>query len=211
VPQITSEEIGEEAALSGIRTPVQRRSRETFDRILAAADAEIAEYGLAGTTTTAVARRAGVSVGALYRFFDDKTAIADALAQQYLADIRPDFQLLLRRFEGGASIPEAIMGLVDLAAAAQINHPGYYRLTEEVGPERDDSSARQVRTRLVALFVDAIRAAGTYDPHLAEVVTLCIETVRNTLARAPRDPVRRAVVVGELKAMLTAYLAQRLS
>lgn len=55
------------------RSPQQDRSRRTVDRILTAADVLIAEHGSA-VTTTAIASEAGVSVGALYRFFPDKHA-----------------------------------------------------------------------------------------------------------------------------------------
>ena len=190
--------------------PRQRRSRETFDRILAAADAEIVEHGLAGTTTTAIAQRAGVSVGALYRFFDDKDAIATALAQRYLDDVGADFAALLDQFAQGRRVCEVIVDLVDLADVAQSAHRGYYRLTEEVGPERDDSQAHRVRTRLVEMFTEAVLQTGRDEEHLREVVSLAVETVRSTLARAPMEPEPRAVVVRELKQMLAAYLSARL-
>ena len=67
-------------------TPQQDRSRVTVEKILAAADVEFALRGSSGVTTTQIAERAGVSVGALYRFFPDKQAIASALAERYLVD-----------------------------------------------------------------------------------------------------------------------------
>ena len=75
------------APADGRRAPQQGRSRETVDRILAAADQEFGEVGPAAARTTSIAGRAGLSVGALYRFFDDKEAIARALAQRYLEDV----------------------------------------------------------------------------------------------------------------------------
>src|SRR5690606_16813277 len=63
--------------------PQQERSRATVEKILAAADHEFAARGSTGVTTTQIADRAGVSVGALYRFFPDKQAIAAALAERY--------------------------------------------------------------------------------------------------------------------------------
>ena len=80
--------------------------------------------------------------------------------------------------------------VVDQAAELQLAHPGYYRLTEELAPEREDSPAHQVRERLIALFVDALREAGVAEPvtDLRRVVELCIETVRHTLVRCPAEP-----------------------
>lgn len=51
------------------RQPQQARSRATLDRVLSAAEELFAERGEIGFTIPEVARRAGVSVGTLYRRF----------------------------------------------------------------------------------------------------------------------------------------------
>ena len=67
------------------RDPVQERSQETVGRILAAASALLAGGMAAQALTTAqIAGRAGLSVGALYRFFPDKQAVVDAIALRHL-------------------------------------------------------------------------------------------------------------------------------
>ncbi|WP_421997228.1 TetR/AcrR family transcriptional regulator [Reyranella sp.] len=64
------------------RVPRQARSAETVALILEASAQILEARGLAGFTTNAVAERAGVSVGTLYQYFDDKRAILVALARQ---------------------------------------------------------------------------------------------------------------------------------
>lgn len=64
------------------RVPRQARSAETVSLILEASAQILEARGLAGFTTNAVAERAGVSVGTLYQYFDDKRAILVALARQ---------------------------------------------------------------------------------------------------------------------------------
>ena len=100
---------------------------------------------------------------------------------------------------------------MDRAADLQLTHPGYYRLTEELAPAQADSPAHEVRERLIALFVDALREAGVTEPEgdLRRVVELCIETVRHTLVTAPAERGERAAVIQELKRMLASYLAAR--
>src|SRR6187431_2594028 len=61
------------------RTPSQERSRITVDAICAAASAIIEEGGLPTLTTNAVARRAGVSITAVYAYFPDKWSIVHEL------------------------------------------------------------------------------------------------------------------------------------
>ena len=60
--------------------PRQARSRATVDAIFEAAAQVLEAKGSPGFTTDAVATRAGVSIGTLYRYFADKQAILTALA-----------------------------------------------------------------------------------------------------------------------------------
>ncbi|MBX3481302.1 MAG: TetR/AcrR family transcriptional regulator [Caulobacter sp.] len=62
--------------------PRQDRSRASVEAILEAAAQVLEASGEAGFNTNAVARRAGVSIGALYRYFPDKRAILVALARR---------------------------------------------------------------------------------------------------------------------------------
>lgn len=64
------------------RIPRQARATETVAAILEAAAQILEAGGLSAFTTNAVAERAGVSVGTLYQYFGDKTAILLSLAQQ---------------------------------------------------------------------------------------------------------------------------------
>lgn len=194
------------------RDPQQVRSQETVDRILLAADHEIGERGLAGASTTRIAARAGLSVGALYRFFHDKEEIADALAARYLAAVAPTYADSVTGVASVADVDAVLGELIRRAAELQAQHPGYYRLTEEVAPERRDSPAHAVREELIRLFAGSLRAAGvaTPDAELHEVVGLCIETVRHTLARHAADDPTRGPALREVERMLGAYLAARL-
>ena len=64
------------------RIPRQARAAETAEAILEGAAQILEAGGLSGFTTNAVAERAGVSIGTLYQYFDDKNAILLALARQ---------------------------------------------------------------------------------------------------------------------------------
>src|SRR5215831_18711983 len=64
-------------------TARQQRSQATFEAILAAAGALFDEVGVDATTMDAVARRAGVSIGAVYRFFENRDALVATLALRW--------------------------------------------------------------------------------------------------------------------------------
>jgi AcrR family transcriptional regulator len=67
------------------RSPVQERSQGTVQRVLSAASSLLAGGAPVEALTTAqIAAAAGLSVGALYRFFHDKQAIVDAIAVRHM-------------------------------------------------------------------------------------------------------------------------------
>ncbi len=66
------------------RTPQQARSQQRVEEILQAASDLLIEQGYDALSTSAIAQRAGISVGSLYQFFANKEAVLHALAQRYL-------------------------------------------------------------------------------------------------------------------------------
>jgi AcrR family transcriptional regulator len=65
--------------MTAIRPPQQRRSRESYERVLDAAHALLEENGFEGLTVQEVARRSGVSVGAIYERFGNKETLLRAV------------------------------------------------------------------------------------------------------------------------------------
>jgi len=60
--------------------------------ILDAAEAVIADRGLEGASTAAIASRAGVAVGTLYNYFPDRDSLIDSLFDARRAEILPRLQ-----------------------------------------------------------------------------------------------------------------------
>ena len=65
------------------RRPTQERAHATVDAICAAAAEMIEEGGITTLTTNEVARRAGVSITAVYAYFPDKWAIVHELFERF--------------------------------------------------------------------------------------------------------------------------------
>ncbi|MEU4659345.1 TetR/AcrR family transcriptional regulator [Streptomyces sp. NPDC023723] len=66
------------------REPRQARSAATLARVLRAAEEIASSAGLEEMTMTGVAERAGVSVGTIYRRFEDKDQLITALTERML-------------------------------------------------------------------------------------------------------------------------------
>jgi AcrR family transcriptional regulator len=96
------------------KLPKQRRSQQTFDRILDAAARIFDADGYAATTND-IAAEAGVSVGSLYQYFPNKDAILVALAERHVAEALALLQAELERLEAEAPplrvVIERLVGL----------------------------------------------------------------------------------------------------
>lgn len=75
-------------AAPAARMPVQQRSRERVERMLASALQLIEVKGSDALKMSEVADRAGVPIGSLYQFFADKTAIIHRLAERCAEESR---------------------------------------------------------------------------------------------------------------------------
>lgn len=67
------------------RRPQQARARHKIELIFEATIRLLERTDIASLTTNAIAETAGVSIGTLYQYFDDRQAILDALADREMA------------------------------------------------------------------------------------------------------------------------------
>lgn len=69
------------------RRAKQARARASVAAILEAAARVLLRHGYAGATTNRIAEVAGVSVGTLYQYFEDKDALFDSLIRREIAAV----------------------------------------------------------------------------------------------------------------------------
>jgi AcrR family transcriptional regulator len=75
------------------KLPVQARSTASVDAILEATIQVLLHVGKERLTTTRVALRAGVSVGTLYQYFPNKSALLQAALKQHLDEVTSAVEL----------------------------------------------------------------------------------------------------------------------
>ena len=191
--------------------PQQTRSRETVERLLAAASSEFARHGVTGTTTTSIAELAGVSVGSLYRFFGDKEAMAAALSDRYLESATERYGEIINGIKTVDDLVPALRQIVGMAAELQLDHPGYYRITEDNLPDLPSSPANEVRQSLVEYFSLVLDGfdVGESPAQRRQTVSLLTETIRHTLARHGPDSPDRDEQLAELEHLAVGYLSLR--
>ena len=76
-----------QVSLNPRKSPVQARSAASVDAILEATIQVLLQVGKERLTTTKVALRAGVSVGTLYQYFPNKSALLQAALKRHLNEV----------------------------------------------------------------------------------------------------------------------------
>jgi AcrR family transcriptional regulator len=94
------------------REPTQARSRARVEAILDAAEALIGTNGVAGTTMSAIAERAEVSMASVYQYFPDLKAVIWAMSERFNAEVRADLPELLSGISGPEEGRERIAAAV---------------------------------------------------------------------------------------------------
>ena len=105
------------------RVPSQQRSRERVERMLEVAARMIAEDGSDALRMSEVAKRAGVSIGSLYQYFPDKSAILHTLAEHYNAECRRCIEVALAEADSIDELCAAFEVLVDEYYALYLAEP----------------------------------------------------------------------------------------
>ncbi len=192
------------------RAPVQRRSAERLARILDACAGLLDEVGYDDLSTRAVAERAGVPIGSVYRFFGNKRQMADALAQRNLERFTESVTERLSA-TGDRGWRHATDVVLDTYLDMKRTAPGFslvdFGNQIPVGARRAEPNHR-VADRLAGLLSGYLGRAAD-DEDLRRTFLVAVETADALVDLAFRvAPEGDEKVIGELRAMLRAYLAR---
>jgi AcrR family transcriptional regulator len=121
------------------RIPRQDRSAATVDAILDAVVRILKRQGLEGITTNRVAEVAGVSIGTLYQYFEDKRAIYVALHHRHVEAIDWVMQTVFIE-QARSSLEDLVRALVETMVDAHANDPELYALLAHEVPHRGEGT-----------------------------------------------------------------------
>ncbi len=188
--------------------PRQKRSRESFDRYLDAAETLIREQGFDDLSVADVARLAGFSVGGLYSRFPNKLALLGAVRERFLnrmeASIRAEFEA---GRDSDASLDGAIRRMVELFVRHFLSEPAMFRAfilecadsAEFSGRcEKGDERRRQLFREALLVHADQVR-----HPNPVAAVDWAF-TVVNLL-------IRERVIFGESAPLAGGYSDEELT
>lgn len=191
--------------------PRQARSAARVELLLDVAEAVFEEVGYDATTTNLVASRAGVPVGTLYRWFPDKAALAEALADRYLERLLALYGELLTDIDPAERIGDFLRRVMQRFIAETADHRALPALlVAAMVPGGRSAAGERLRAGLEGHIqgLIALRVPGIPDDirdRAAEVVVTLAHLVIAEAASA-RGDAEADVLTGEYIDVLLAYL-----
>ncbi len=192
------------------RTPQQARSQQRVEEILRATADLLVEDGYERLTTSAIAKRAGISVGSLYQFFANKDAILQALAGRYLEKMAILNEVVFTPDAVYVPIPILIDRAVDALVAFVDKNQGIHQLfdTPWILPELQTVADEATNQMIVEVQKIVLGKA----PHLSEarafvVAQALLQMIKGMLSLVETAvPEERPPLITEFKRMGVTYL-----
>lgn len=177
--------------------------------LLEAAEEVISAAGYEAATMSAIAERAGASIGSLYQFFPNKACITQALRTEYAKEFSGMYAAFTE--QAGTLNPEALAShLIDLTVDFVENHPALPALLDAPHSTRAPAAMRRTLQQQFAsvLLAQSPRMSPRKALRLGLVTLHLIKTLNQLYPDLPRA--ERSRMVQEFKIVLFSYFAARL-
>lgn len=192
------------------KTPQQARSTACVDAILEATIQVLLKDGMAKLTTTRIASRAGVSVGTLYQYFPNKSAVLQALLERHLDGVVCAVEEACTQTEG-ATLAE----IAEWVAAAFVRAK-FHNLDASVGlyAISDDVDGKRIARKMHVRSIQALtRVLGTASGEriarpavAAATVFAAMAGVSRAMLEANAGRATMATMQRELTVLMRGYL-----
>src|ERR1017187_343270 len=193
------------------RTPLQARSKKTVEEILDAAASLLCTIPFEEITTSRLAEQAGISVGALYRFYSDKQEIFDAIAVRELDAFRVEIERVVTARQLIFS-PRKVLGRVLDAYVEFLESRPHFRILALGNhiSERTRENQSDPQTGPGGILGNLLVERYGWRPgkKMRLRIRIAAEAGDRVIAFAYRQETleARQAVLSELKEMLTRYL-----
>ncbi len=144
-----------------VREPRQERSIEKKHRIIEAGYQLFSEVGYYGTNTAEIAKRAGVSTGIVYGYFQDKRDILISVLELYIGKVFEPIFKLFDKLSAPVDYTEILPNIIDLIIKTHKKHAKIHEVlhslssTDEVVSSEflalEDSLTNRINDKLVSL------------------------------------------------------------
>ncbi len=185
------------------KSPVQARSTASVEAILEATVQVLVSIGKERLTTTRVAERAGVSVGTLYQYFPNKTALLQAALRRHLEAVTNAIDRVCQE-QRGHSLEEMATALITTFLDAKMRNAKASVAMYSISADVDGMKiARQIGLhsgKTVAAMFATTSDPPLSDPNLvAAMLTSAMAGISRRLLEGPSpekhvDPLKQELI-----------------
>jgi AcrR family transcriptional regulator len=155
------------------KLPVQARSTASVDAILEATVQVLLQLGKERLTTTKVASRAGVSVGTLYQYFPNKSALLQAVLKRHLDEVTEAVERVCKE-QRGETLRTMVTALIDAFLEAKMRDAktsvALYSVSSDVDGARVVKQMGVQFTKSVVGMLATAREPLMTDPQLVALM-----------------------------------------
>jgi AcrR family transcriptional regulator len=192
------------------KSPVQARSTASVDAILKATLQVLLRVGKEKLTTTRVAARAGVSVGTLYQYFPNKSALLRAALRLHVEEILADVDKVCVA-QRGQPVEQMAEALAVAFLAVKMRDPkksrALYAVSSDVeGAKIAAGAVTRVNHTIVGLLQSAPEVLTTDLQLMATVLQSIIAGVKRQLLESDMPEAQFEVMQRELVLVVRSYV-----
>jgi AcrR family transcriptional regulator len=192
------------------KQPVQARSAASVDAILEATIQVLLSVGKERLTTTKVASRAGVSVGTLYQYFPNKSALLQGALIRHLDEVTEAMERVCRE-QRGKTLKEMATALINAFLEAKMRDAktsvALYSVSSDVDGVKIAQQMQLHTNKSVAGMLATTCDPLTKDPQLvASMVQSAMAGVSRRLLESVEPEKQVEVLRQELIFFVCAYL-----
>lgn len=168
--------------------PKQRRSQESFDRVLDSTVALLKEQGLSSVTLSEVSRRAKVSIGSIYGRVDGKQALIREVQVRALDKLDRERDAAIRRLRSRAlGLRELVPAVVREICRFHRRHAGLLSaFIEQSALDREvERVGKRHHSQMLQSFAELLldRADEFVHPEASHAAATCIAVTYGAIAR----------------------------
>ena len=192
------------------KSPVQARSAASVDAIIEATIQVLLKVGKERLTTTRVAERAGVSVGTLYQYFPNKSALLRAVLKRHFDHVLEAVEHACRE-QHGNTVEQMANALITAFLSAKMREPQTSVALYSVSADVDGAKiVKQMALRMnqaIVTMLSSARQPLTKDPQLvANMLQGAMSGLSRQLLESGDPEKHFPALRDELICLATAYL-----
>ena len=166
---------------NNVREPQQERSIEKKNRIIEAGYQLFSEVGYYGTNTAEIAKRAGVSTGIVYGYFQDKRDILICVLELYINKVFAPFLKLFDKMSIPVDFDALFPKIIDQAIKTHKNNRKMHEVLHSLASSDEAVNAQFIalEDKLTLEIADKFTMLGLNIENAVEKIHMSIDIIQS--------------------------------